>query len=67
MHGNKWAYDLRLRPDLMVQAIQKLQAAGEERDIWKVEGPDRQDGSQKVVATARADGRYGWLHRFRPR
>ena len=38
--GNKQAYDLQLRPGLMVQAIQELQAAGVEPDVWKIEGLD---------------------------
>jgi hypothetical protein len=33
IHGDKPAYDLQLRPDLMVQAIQELQAAAVEPDI----------------------------------
>jgi myo-inositol catabolism protein IolC len=57
MHGDKHAYDLELRPGLMVQAIQELQAAGVEPDIWKIEGLDRRDDCQKIVAAARSGGR----------
>ncbi|HEY1859167.1 MAG TPA: DUF2090 domain-containing protein, partial [Gemmataceae bacterium] len=36
--GDKKAYDLELRPGLMVQAIQQLQDSGIEADVWKIEG-----------------------------
>jgi 5-dehydro-2-deoxygluconokinase len=51
------AYDLELRPALMVRTIHDLQEAGVEPDIWKVEGLDLRDDCQKVVAVARRDGR----------
>jgi len=51
--GDKKAYDRELRPGLMVQAIQQLQDAGVEADVWKIEGLDRKDDCQKVVAAAR--------------
>ena len=41
----------------MVGAIQELQTAGVEPDIWKTEGLDRREGCEKVAATARAGGR----------
>src|SRR5207245_4934379 len=34
--GDKKAYDLQLRPGLMVRAIQELQDAGIEPDVWKM-------------------------------
>ena len=55
--GDKKAYDLELRPKLMVQTIQELQDAGVEPDVWKIEGLDRQGDSEKVVAVARRGGR----------
>jgi len=55
--GDKKAYDLVLRPQLMVRAIQDLQDAGVEPDIWKIEGLDRREDCEKIVATARRDGR----------
>ena len=55
--GDKKAYDLELRPELMVQAIEQLQDAHVEPDIWKVEGLDRVADSEKLVATARRGGR----------
>src|SRR6267142_1163630 len=38
LKGDKTAYDLELRPKLMVQAIEQLQYAGVEPDLWKIEG-----------------------------
>jgi len=55
--GDKKAYDLELRPRLMVEAIQQLQAAGVEPDLWKIEGLDRREDCQRIVAAARACGR----------
>jgi 5-dehydro-2-deoxygluconokinase len=55
--GDKKAYDRELRPTLMVQAIQQLQDAGVEADIWKIEGLDRREDCVKVVAAARRNGR----------
>jgi 5-dehydro-2-deoxygluconokinase len=57
LKGDKQAYDLELRPRLVVGAIQELQAAGVEPDLWKIEGLDRREDCQQVVATARAGGR----------
>jgi 5-dehydro-2-deoxygluconokinase len=51
------AYDLRLRPALMVQAIHELQDSGVEADVWKIEGIDRKEDCQKVVGAARRAGR----------
>jgi 5-dehydro-2-deoxygluconokinase len=55
--GDKKAYDLQLRPALMVQAIHELQDAGVEGDVWKIEGIERTEDCRKVVAAARRDGR----------
>jgi 5-dehydro-2-deoxygluconokinase len=55
--GDKKAYDLSLRPRLMVQAIHELQDAGVEPDVWKVEGLDHRDDCEKIVAAARRGGR----------
>src|SRR5215470_14647059 len=57
LKGDKRAYDLEVRPRLMVEAIRELQAAGVEPDIWKIEGLDRREDCEKIVATARAGGR----------
>jgi len=55
--GDTKAYDLAVRPRLMVQAIQELQDAQVEPDIWKVEGLDRYQDCETIVTTARRGGR----------
>ena len=40
-----------------MQAIQALQDAGVEPDVWKVEGLDRQEDCVKIVEMARRGGR----------
>lgn len=57
VNGDKKAYDRELRPALMVGAIQQLQSAGVEPDVWKIEGLDLRKDCVKIVATARAGGR----------
>ena len=56
-HGDKKAYDLDLRPGLMVRTIHELQDAGVEPDVWKIEGLDRREDCVKLVAAARRGGR----------
>jgi myo-inositol catabolism protein IolC len=55
--GDKRAYDIQLRPPLMVKAVQELQDAGVESDLWKIEGLDREEDCEKVVSTVRRNGR----------
>jgi myo-inositol catabolism protein IolC len=55
--GDKKAYDLELRPGLMVRAIEQLQDAGVEADVWKIEGLDRREDCEKIVAAAHRNGR----------
>jgi 5-dehydro-2-deoxygluconokinase len=55
--GDKKAYDLEIRPPLMVGAIRELQDAGVEPDIWKIEGLDRREDCETMVATAQRGGR----------
>jgi myo-inositol catabolism protein IolC len=50
-------YDRLMRPSLVLQAIRTLQDAGVEPDVWKVEGLDRRQDCEHVVATARRGGR----------
>jgi myo-inositol catabolism protein IolC len=57
LRGDRKAYDLELRPRLMVQAIEQLQDAGVEADVWKIEGLDRREDCERVVAAARRGGR----------
>lgn len=55
--GDKAAYDLNVRPNLMVKAIEELQKHGVEADIWKLEGLDKREDFERVCAAARAGGR----------
>ncbi|HTS16850.1 MAG TPA: DUF2090 domain-containing protein [Verrucomicrobiae bacterium] len=57
LKGGQKAYDLELRPPLMVRAIQQLQEAGVEPDVWKVEGLDRREDCERIVGVAQRDGR----------
>lgn len=52
-------YDLELRPDLLLQTIAELQNGGVEPDVWKIEGLDRAQDCERVVAQARRGGREG--------
>jgi myo-inositol catabolism protein IolC len=55
--GDKKAYDLKLRPQLMAQTIEQLQDAGVEPDVWKIEGLERREDCEKIVAAARRGSR----------
>src|SRR5438445_3651922 len=57
LKGDKKAYDLELRPRLMVDTIRQLQDAHVEPDVWKIEGLDRKEDCEKIVAAARQGGR----------
>jgi myo-inositol catabolism protein IolC len=57
VNGDKKAYDLEIRPRLMVHAIEQLQNAQVEPDVWKIEGLDRREDCENVVAAARQSGR----------
>jgi myo-inositol catabolism protein IolC len=57
--GEKDRYDAELRPALMVRVIAELQDSGVEPDVWKIEGLDRTEDCERVVAQCRAGGRDG--------
>src|SRR5260370_3582075 len=57
LNGDKKAYDVQLRPHLMLRAIEELQDAGVEPDVWKIEGLDRREDCERIVAAARRGGR----------
>ena len=59
VQGQKADYDLRLRPGLMYEAIRRLQDAGIEPDVWKIEGLDRREDCERIVEVARRNGRSG--------
>ena len=42
---------------MTLQTIRTLQDAGVEPDVWKIEGLDRREDCERVVETARRDGR----------
>jgi myo-inositol catabolism protein IolC len=55
--GDKRAYDLEIRPRLMVQTIEELQDAHVEPDVWKIEGLDRREDCERIAVAARYGGR----------
>lgn len=57
VHGELKRYDLELRPGLVVRAIQELQDAGVEADLWKISGLDRPEDCVKIVTAVRRNGR----------
>jgi 5-dehydro-2-deoxygluconokinase len=56
---NNQRYDLEIRPRLMVQAMHQLQDAQVEPDVWKIEGLDRRQDCENIVAVAHRDGLQG--------
>src|ERR671918_420695 len=57
--GDTDRYDAELRPDLMRRAIEEIQDAGIDVDIWKIEGVDEQSDAEMLAETTRRDGRDG--------
>jgi len=57
LKGDRKAYDAELRPRLMVEVIEELQDAQVEPDVWKIEGLDRREDCENIVAAARREGR----------
>lgn len=57
LEGDHTLYDRDLRPSLMIAAIEELQNAGVEPDVWKIEGLDRREDCVKIAATARRGSR----------
>jgi myo-inositol catabolism protein IolC len=55
--GDRYAYDVQLRPGLMMECIRTLQEAGVEPDVWKLEGLDRREDCVGMVQVAHRDGR----------
>ncbi|GGL00941.1 myo-inositol catabolism protein IolC [Curtobacterium luteum] len=52
-------YDRDVRPGLVVEVVGYLQEHGVEPDVWKLEGLDRSEDAERVVAAVRAGGRDG--------
>jgi myo-inositol catabolism protein IolC len=58
--GDTERYDAELRPELMRRTIAEIQGAGIEVDVWKIEGVDRREDDEMLVAQARdGSGREG--------
>jgi myo-inositol catabolism protein IolC len=58
--GDTDRYDAELRPELMRRAIEQIQDAGVEVDIWKIEGVDEQSDADALARqTRKGDGREG--------
>ena len=55
--GDSDRFDKELRPQLMLDAIGELHAAGIEPDIWKIEGLDRREDCRAVADLVRSGGR----------
>ena len=57
--GDTDRYDAELRPDLMRRAIEQIQDAGCDVDIWKIEGVDERSDCEMLAQTTRREGRDG--------
>jgi myo-inositol catabolism protein IolC len=57
--GDTDRYDAELRPELMRRAIEDIQNAGIEVDIWKIEGVDERSDAEMLAQQTRAGGRDG--------
>jgi myo-inositol catabolism protein IolC len=57
--GDSDRYDAELRPELMRRAIQDIQNAGIEVDIWKIEGVDERSDAERLADQTRTGGRDG--------
>jgi 5-dehydro-2-deoxygluconokinase len=52
-------YDTELRPELMRRAIEEIQRADIEVDVWKIEGVDDRADAEMLAAQTRTGGRDG--------
>jgi 5-dehydro-2-deoxygluconokinase len=57
--GDTERYDVEQRPELMRRAIEEIQNAGVEADVWKIEGVDTQADCEMLVRQSRTGGRDG--------
>ena len=58
--GDDERYDSELRPELMRQAIEEIQGAGIEVDVWKIEGVEEREDAAMLAEQARSgSGREG--------
>jgi myo-inositol catabolism protein IolC len=59
VEGSRDRFDADVRPELMLRAIEAVQDAGVEPDLWKIEGVDEREACRAIAAMARRDGRDG--------
>ena len=52
--GDSDRYDAELRPELMRQAIEQIQDAGVEVDVWKIEGVDERSDAEMLAEQTRS-------------
>jgi myo-inositol catabolism protein IolC len=57
--GSAERYDAELRPELMRRAIEELQEFGVDVDIWKIEGVERREDAEMLVAQGRSGSGRG--------
>ncbi len=58
--GDTDRYDAELRPALMREAIEAIQNAGVEVDVWKIEGVDEREEAEMLAEQTRSgEGREG--------
>ncbi len=58
--GSTDRYDAELRPELMRRAIEAIQDAGIEVDVWKIEGVDEREDARMLAEQSRSgEGREG--------
>ena len=55
--GDGDRYDAELRPEVMRRAIEDIQGAGIEVDIWKIEGVEERSDAEMLAEQTRAGGR----------
>jgi myo-inositol catabolism protein IolC len=55
--GDEDRFDREVRPALMLEAIESLQAGGVEPDVWKIEGLDAREDCERVATLVRSNGR----------
>ena len=61
LNGSKEAFDLQMRPKLMVESLASIQKAGVEPNIWKLEGVDRPEDAKALVKQAQRGGRQAGI------
>jgi myo-inositol catabolism protein IolC len=60
VEGDTDRYDTELRPALMREAIEQIQNAGIEVDVWKIEGVEQREDDEMLARQARSgSGREG--------